>query len=378
MKEDNTPYLVMDTCCFSHYYMTKEKRERVKGLIHFDYDALKAYCKEHGVRIAITPYTFYECIQKCDSPEMIRMKKEAFDRVGVFWIINHNNLLDGTTVGTDFLKRFDFDNPEAFRKQRDEWGRKVYETLGPRLFLLAQIIAITYLIITETDNNDIGSRDTLAKMNVINEVYSNYGMLESQFKSFAETPSYYLFRDQKKEGKTDFKQNLLGYLENMALLMIIGAEQVIATIKNNRSEMTLPYAHPISIHQMFRERYAREKMVDKYAEFKRRPKSDDCAEHTVEALIDEFFLPKSEIVFKGFFKKIAHEWFEQKEFGGGKIPNFLVDYVNLGVLEVGRGLPLAYITEDDTFAMMVKGSDDAGYAESKRYYERFWIGGDEC
>ena len=374
MDENIPPYLVMDTCCFCNYYKTAEEREEEKENIHFDYDALTEYCRKGGVRIAIMPYTFYECIQKCDSPEMIRKKKEAFERVGEFWIINQNNLLDRTTLGAEFLKRFDFDNPEVFRRQRDEWGRKVYATLGPRLFLLAQIIAITYLIITETDNNDIESQDTRAKINVINEVYSHYEILEWQFKSFAETPSYYLFRDQKKEGKTDFKQNLLGYLENMALLMIIGAEQVIATIKNNRSEMTLPYMHPFSIHPMFRERYAREKMVDKYAEFKKRPKSEDCAEHTVEALIDELFLPKSEIVFKGFFKKIAHEWFEQKDFGGGKIPNFLVDYVNLGVLEVGRGLPLAYITEDDTFAKMVLDSDDAGFAESKKYYDRFYIG----
>ena len=372
MNENIPSYLVMDTCCFSHYYMTKEKRESVKKHIFFDYDALKAYCKEQGVRIAITPYTFYESIQTCDSLEMIRMKKDAFDRAGEFWIINHNNLLEQTTLGAEFLKRFDFDNPEAFRKQRDEWGRKVYKALSPRLFLLAQIIATTYLMITETDNNDMGSRDTKAKMNAINEVYSHYELFESQFKSFVETPSYYLFRDQKKEGKTDFKQNLLGYLENMALLMIIGAEQVIATIKNNRSEMRLPYMHPISIHPFIRERYARDKMVDKYAEFKKRKKRDNCAEHSVEALIDEFFLPKSEIVFKGFFKKIAHEWFEQKDFGGGKIPNFLVDYVNLGVLEAGRGLPLAYITEDGTFAKMVLGSDDEGFAESKKYYDRFW------
>lgn len=372
MIENIPPYLVMDTCCFSHYYMTKEKRESVKKHICFDYDALKAYCEKEGVRIAITPYTFYESIQACDSLEMMRMKKEAFERAGEFWIINHNNLLEQTTLGAEFLKRFDFDNPEAFRKQRDEWGRKVYKALSPRLFLLAQIIATTYLMITETDNNDMGSRDTKAKMNAINEVYSHYELFESQFKSFVETPSYYLFRDQKKEGKTDFKQNLLGYLENMALLMIIGAEWVIATIKNNRSEMRLPYMHPISIHPFIRERYARDKMVDKYAEFKKRKKRDNCAEHSVEALIDEYMMQDEGEVFRGFFKKIAHEWFEQKEFGGGKIPNFLVDYVNLGVLEAGRGLPLAYITEDDTFADMVRESDDEGFAESKMYYERFW------
>ena len=123
MNENIPPYLVMDTCCFCNYYKTAEEREKDKKNIHFDYDALKEYCKKEGVRIAITPYTFYECIQKCDSPEMIRKKKEAFDRAGEFWIIKHNNLLGRTTLGTEFLKRFDFDNPDAFRKQRDEWGR---------------------------------------------------------------------------------------------------------------------------------------------------------------------------------------------------------------------------------------------------------------
>lgn len=82
MNETIPPYLVMDTCCFSNYYKTEEKRERVKGLIHFDYDALKVYCEKEGVRIAITPYTFYESIQTCDTLEMIRMKKEALERVG--------------------------------------------------------------------------------------------------------------------------------------------------------------------------------------------------------------------------------------------------------------------------------------------------------
>ena len=81
MNENVPPYLVMDTCCFSNYYMTAEEREEDKENIHFDYDALTEYCKKEGVRIAITPYTLYECIQTCDSPEMIRMKKEALERV---------------------------------------------------------------------------------------------------------------------------------------------------------------------------------------------------------------------------------------------------------------------------------------------------------
>lgn len=363
----------MCKCCFSNYYKTAEEREEGKENIHFDYDALTEYCKKEGVRIAITPYTFYECIQKCDSLEMIRKKKAAFERVGEFWIINHNNLLDRTTLGSEFLKRFEFDNPEAFRKQRDEWGRKVYKTLSPRLYLLAQIMATTYLIITETDKNDIGSRDTRAKMNVINEVYSHYEFIEPQFKSFAETPSYYLFKDQKKEGKTDFKQHLLEYLQNMALLMIIGAEKVIAAIKNNRSEIHLPYMHPISIHPIMREQYVKELMVDKYTEYKNRPKGEHYTEHSVEALIDDF-LPNKEEEFKGFFKRIAKGWLEKKNFGGGKIPNFLVDYVNLGVLEAGRGLPLAYITEDGPFKDMVRNSDKKCYEESKKYYDKFWRG----
>ncbi len=272
------------------------------------------------------------------------------------------------------MKRFDFDNPEVFRKQRDEWGKKVYATLGPRLYLLAQIMATTYLIITETDKNDMGSRDTRAKMNVINEVYSHYEMFEPHFKSFAERPSYFLSLDeQMKKEKPDFKQYLLDYLQAMALLMIIGAEWVIATIKNNRSEMRLPYIHSSSIHPILRERYAREKMVDKYTEYRNRPKGVHYTEHSVEALIDDF-LPNKEEEFKGFFKRIAKGWLEHKDFGGGKIPNFLIDYVNLGVLEAGRGLPLAYITEDDTFAKMVRGSDKECYAESKRYYKRFWRG----
>jgi hypothetical protein len=32
--------------------------------------------------------------EACDSLEMMRMKKAAFERAGEFWIINHNNLLD--------------------------------------------------------------------------------------------------------------------------------------------------------------------------------------------------------------------------------------------------------------------------------------------
>ena len=309
MNENILPYLVMDTCCFSNYYMTAEEREESKENIHFDYDALTEYCRKGGVRIAITPYTFYECIQKCDSPEMIRKKKESFERAGEFWIINQNNLLDRTTLGSEFLKGFDFDNPEVFSRQRDEWGEKVYLSISPRLFKLAQVIAITYVVITETDSDDTVSEETLVKLKAINEVYSHYDDYKPQFESFAETPSYYLFRDQKKEGKTDFKQYLLGYLENMALLMITGAEQLVEAVNNNVGEVIMPYLHPVSITPCFRDRYARERMVERYAEFKKRKKRDNCAEHSVEALIDEFFLPKSEIVFKGFFKKIAHEWF---------------------------------------------------------------------
>ncbi|MBR4924538.1 MAG: hypothetical protein IKZ61_02185 [Prevotella sp.] len=51
MNENIPPYLVMDTCCFSNYYKTKEEREEDKENIHFDYDALTEYCKKEGVRM---------------------------------------------------------------------------------------------------------------------------------------------------------------------------------------------------------------------------------------------------------------------------------------------------------------------------------------
>lgn len=38
MNENILPYLVMDTCCFSNYYMTAEEREEGKENIHFDGD----------------------------------------------------------------------------------------------------------------------------------------------------------------------------------------------------------------------------------------------------------------------------------------------------------------------------------------------------
>lgn len=350
----------MDTCCFGNYCAGCEQP--------FNYKSIRQYVKENGIRVAITPYTFYECIQNCDTPEKIQRQKAAFKAAGDFWIINVNKLLDGTRYCKSFLSEWDFDNTEAFIKQKDEWGRKVYATLEPRFILLAQIIAATYLIITETNKDGIDSRNSLAKLRIIEEVFSHHDAYKSQFISFTETPSYYLFRDQKKAGKTDFKQYLLGYLQNMALLMITIAEAVLVAIKNNQSEILMPYVHPISIQPGTRKLYARRKMVGRYITYK----NQSTQGFSVEALIDQFLSDNNRVAFPGFFKEIARQWFTQREYGGGEIPNFIIDYVNLGVLEAGSGLPLIYITEEKSFVKLIKQDDDECLSATKEFYKEFY------
>ena len=151
INEHPSGYLVMDTCCFLNYIEGKKSDA-------FDYDDIKKILHERNLWLVITPYTLYECIQSCVTEESLKQRGQAMLQAWDFWVLNINGLI-GKDVSFEFGPDFVFSlnvgigTPQEFVEKRSVFREKVYRSLVPRLTLIAQIIAVIYLLITECDEN---------------------------------------------------------------------------------------------------------------------------------------------------------------------------------------------------------------------------------
>lgn len=127
--------LVMDTCCFVNY-CNRNNETSGKGNEVFNYKEIEKYLEKTGYKLVVTPYTMYECIQNCITPEVIARQRNAFNRAGEFWIVNMNHLL-GESVsyqyGPDWVSEFDFENQEMFLRKRDFWKWRLYSSQTPKI-----------------------------------------------------------------------------------------------------------------------------------------------------------------------------------------------------------------------------------------------------
>lgn len=374
VKINHSGYLVMDTCCFGNYCMTEEERKKAKG-IHFNYKGIEEYVEEENVLPVITPYTLYECIQNCDTADEMLRQFKAFINAGKFFVINVNKIFDhsiiyGPTIVSEFA--FDYKNPQAFRDRRDELRDKVYVSLAPRFILLAQIIAILYVYVTEAKELkelDLVPQEMALKLNFIDEFFADYNNFRKHFSDFLKSPSYYIGRDYKNAGVLDYRKSLMPYVENMVLLMLWMADIVQKNYKQY-SNINLPPMNPRFIPDDYRRMYEVKKMRAAY----KRLKDGSNGKFSVDNMIDKVLLKKEEVIFRGFFKKMANDWFTQKEFNGSKMANFIVDFVNLGVLEAARGVTITYITEDKPFVKLIRSENDECLRLSQEFYKVFYIG----
>ena len=297
VRIDHSGYLAMDTCCFGNYCMTKEERKKANG-IHFNYKGIEEYVEEKNILPVITPYTLYECIQNCDTADEMLRQLKAFIQAGRFFVINVNKIFDhsiiyGPTVVSEFS--FDYKNPQAFRGKRDELRDKVYASLAPRFILLAQIIAILYVYVTETKELkelDLVPREMAFKLNFIDEFFADYRNFRKHFSEFVKNPAYYTVRDYRNAGLVDFRKSLMPYIENMVLLMLWMADMVLDQYKQC-GEVILPYMDPRHVHGGYRRMYELKKMRAGY----KRLKDGSNGKFSVDHMVDKVLLKKSDRIF---------------------------------------------------------------------------------
>lgn len=229
-----------------------------------------------------------------------------------------------------------------------------------------------YLYVTETKELkelDFVPREMAFELNFIDEFFADYSIFRKHFSEFVKNPAYYTVRDYKNAGLVDFRKSLMPYIENMVLLMLWMADMVLDQYKLY-GDVTLPNMNPRYVDDSYRRKYELKKMRAAYKKLK----DGSNGKFSVDNMIDKALLKKEEVIFRGFFKKMANDWFTQKDYNGSKMANFIVDFVNLGVLEAARGVTITYITEDKPFVRLICSENDGCLKLSQEFYKEFYLG----
>ena len=359
-------YLVMDTCCF-----TKYMKNEVTHL--FDYGLIRDFVIRNGYWVIITPYTLYECIQQCTSIESIARRKNELLQAGDFWVININSIIDSKYTleyGGDFI--FDLfagsEDIRFFSEKRVQLREKVYSSLFPRIILLAQLLAMAYVVVLEQDDNDGLSSEAILRLQVIDSFFTNHPNFRIQLKSFLNQAIGvgYMDPDGSIKKGIDAKEYLSVQLSEIIneILFISKIEQtsIIQGEKLNDAEFN---AKICAEYYSSKGMYAREEMVKKYRHLIKRGKSV----YTIERLLDEA-MSKCDPIFKRFYYKAVIDWFSHN--GIGKpLMNTLIDYVNLGVLEVDKRFSVIYMTEDKSIAKFALGVDQENIKATREFYKSY-------
>ena len=368
INEHPKGYLVMDTNCFSHYC----EGGKVAG---FDYDKIRVFVEREGYWVVITPYTLYECVQDLTEPKNIIEERNKWINARDFWVLNVNKLIGDKynfEYGPDFLFDFGFDanNLEKFTQKRKEWRDKVYASLAPRIVLLAQIIAVIYVIITEWKNDGVQEQEANWKRWMINQLYGGTKIFDKHLSEFLDNISDYAkgLNNGKDVNARDY---LVLFVENVVLLMLSNAEDFIRQLRVGYSDITLICNDTVHIDGHIRRKFLHDKMAARYVEVK----NGSNKMITIEKKVEEF-LKGCEPIFKQLYKRVVTEWFV-KGYKGKELANTIIDFVNMGVLEVDSTLPCVYITEENGFVSLIKGMKDGKAKASQDFYMEFYEGWDK-
>ena len=78
-------------------------------------------------------------------------------------------------------------------------------------------------------------------------------------------------------------------------------------------------------------------------------------------------------IFKHLYKKVLADWFEHQ--GSGKqLMNTIIDYVNTGMIESLKNVPVIYMTEEKKFVELIEGLGDKKVKLTQEFYKRYYKG----
>ena len=162
---------------------------------------------------------------------------------------------------------------------------------------------------------------------------------------------------------------LVLFVKNLALLMLTNARDLIGQLGS--PEIVLTFNDPQFVEGVTRRMYPHNEMVEKYKQAKNSSKK----EYAIDPMIDQL-LKGCEPIFKQLYKRVVNEWF-MKDYKGKELANTIIDFVNMGVLEVDSTLPCVYITEEKGFVSLIKGMKDGKAKATQDFYMEFYEGWDK-
>ena len=272
INEHPSGYLVMDTCCFLNYIEGKKSEA-------FDYDEVKEFLRKSNFWLVITPYTLYECIQSCVTEESLKRRGQAMLQVWEFWVLNINGLI-GKDVSFEFGPDFVFSlnvgigTSQEFVEKRNSFREKVYQSLVPRLTLLAQIIAVIYLLIKEYDENGQYPRGFDYRINLITGKYfqkePNFSV---QLYSLLKTHEGLDMKDGTLAKTMDAKDILPHFIQDM-VIQILAVSKVIMEERLAKENLDIGELNRRIISEYYRTvgQYDRKQMVKLYKKFNKNNK----------------------------------------------------------------------------------------------------------
>ena len=166
MSSKNRKVILMDTCSLIEFLDNDNK--------HYYMSTLKTLISD-GYLFTITPYTLYEYLAKVDENSICDFtNKICFN--SDFWVLNVNHIFEdyeGYVDGRSFAFRFNMhtNDKNSFYNSIKSLKEKVYKTLSPKIYFLAQVIAILWIIYTESDNDGKFNQDTHFKIRYIDEYF---------------------------------------------------------------------------------------------------------------------------------------------------------------------------------------------------------------
>lgn len=348
---DNRKILLMDTCFFieflnndnTHYYITE-----IKKLVNDKY------------LFVITPYSLYEYLINVEDKNILNVANKICFNTD-FFVLNVNHIFndyEGYLDGRSFVFKFGMNTNNSFEFNNAMKGfkQKVYETLLPKIYLIAQVIAIFWILFNESTNDGKYNQDTRFKIHFIDE--------------------YFLIRHKKRydllfklgfEYK-DFKYHVADNILELVLEMLALANVETDLWKNSIKAETNDYNKRV-IEEINRLQpvFNRVTLHNLYKKYYKRTGKRYSLDYLVEWALSNMKLN----LMKDSFKMLIKKAFSQEGFHKKETNNDIIDFTNMCLIEDFDNIPVAYLTSEKKWLKYINGSDDDSLVFSKTIIKKY-------
>lgn len=364
-------FLLMDTNCLLNYIGCKTSEA-------FDYSMLEEFVRNNGWVLLITPYSFWESIQRCTEVEHINRRRKELLSIDKLWVINVNEVFGNQysfVSAANLLNNLCFKSEtiREFGDRRSEFRRKIYEILFPKIITIAQLVAFIYLTITERKDDGSYPDEFDYRLGAVINYFKddhNLGVYLSLFLDQAQGLGYF-GKDGTIQKPLDAKDYLKDEIEEIVIIILATSK----VLEDHRRGIN-PYSDEGDFYFRINSEckrikseklYTRAEMVKSYKAFlKVEPK------RTVESIVEEIFM-KGPMLPLNLYKKLISDWFASS--GTGKqLFNTIIDYANMDFLFTSKGINLVYMTEEKKIIKELSSTKDEACNLTRDFYKQWYLG----